>query len=54
MSSSVLVGLGLASIVFFSVILITAALMMRGQWGDLARRPPPDPPARRDRPHTGA
>jgi hypothetical protein len=46
MSPSVLVGLGLASIIFFSVILLTAALMMRNQWNDLGRRPPPDPSAR--------
>lgn len=39
-----LVGLGLASIIFFSVILITAALMMRGQWDNLAQRPPAEPP----------
>lgn len=44
--SGMLVGLALASIIFFSVILITAALMMRGQWDELARRPPPQPPER--------
>lgn len=48
MSSSILIGLGLASIVFFSVILITGALMMRNQWDDFARRRPPEPP---DAPH---
>ena len=41
-----LIGLGLGSIVLFAVILITAALMMRGQWNDLARRPPAEPPKR--------
>lgn len=42
--TGMLIGLGLASIIFFSVILITAALMMRGQWDNLARRPPAEPP----------
>jgi hypothetical protein len=42
-----LVGLALASIIFFSVILITAALMMRGQWDHFAQRPPEEP---RERP----
>ena len=39
------VVLALASILFLSVLLITAALMMRGQWDKLnerARRRPPD------------
>ncbi|HEY7848722.1 MAG TPA: hypothetical protein VIC27_01595 [Ktedonobacterales bacterium] len=31
--------LGLASILFFSTILIVAALMMRGQWDHLGQRP---------------
>lgn len=46
MMSGMLVGLALGSIIVFSVILITAALMMRGQWNDLARRPPAEPPER--------
>ncbi len=38
------VVLGLASIVFLSVVLIVAALMMRGQWDRLERprHPPSD------------
>ena len=44
MTASVWVGLGLASIVVFSVILLTAALMMRRHWDDLGRRPQ-EPPA---------
>ncbi len=46
--SGVMVGLALASIIFFSVILITAALMMRKQWDNLAQRPPSE---RRERSH---
>jgi hypothetical protein len=42
--SGMLVGLALASIIFFSVILITAALMMRGHWDGLGHRPPSPPP----------
>ena len=41
--TGMLIGLALASIIFFSVILITAALMMRGQWDRLAQRPPEEP-----------
>ena len=37
------VVLGLASIVFLSVVLIVAARMMRGQWDRLER--PPHPPS---------
>lgn len=36
-----LVALLLASIVFFSIILITAALMLRGRWDDLGGPKPP-------------
>ncbi len=50
--SGLLVGLALASIIFFSVILITAALMMRGQWDDLARRSPVERPERPRPPRT--
>lgn len=35
------VVLGIASIIFFSTILIVAAVMMRGQWDKLG---PPQPP----------
>lgn len=37
-----LVGLALASIIFLSAILFTAALMMRGQWDKLGQRQPPE------------
>ena len=39
-----LVGLALGSIVALSVILLTAALMMRGQWDRLAGPPPATAP----------
>ncbi|HEX9035633.1 MAG TPA: hypothetical protein VF808_01430 [Ktedonobacterales bacterium] len=52
MGSGLLVGLALGSIIFFSVILVTAALMMRGQWDKLGGGAPPEPrdPARRPPP----
>lgn len=39
---SMLIPLALASIVFFSVILITAALLMRGRWDEMGgpKQPP--------------
>jgi hypothetical protein len=55
--SGFLIVLALASILFFSVILITAALMMRGHWDSLG--PPPNqstPQSTRSpnkRPHAG-
>ena len=50
--SGMLVGLALGSIIFFSAILITAALMMRGQWDKLSQRPPTEPPERARTPRT--
>jgi hypothetical protein len=37
-SQMVIVVLGLASLIFFSTILIVAALALRGQWDDVAKR----------------
>ena len=45
MGMGMIVALGIASILFFSVLLITAALMMRGQLDSLggrARQPTED------------
>jgi hypothetical protein len=52
-----LIVLALASILFFSVILITAALMMRGHWNSLGQ-PPNQSPGQsahspNNRPHAG-
>lgn len=37
----ILVVLALASIIFFSVILITAALMLRSRWGEIGQTKQP-------------
>lgn len=33
-----IIVIGFASLIFFSTILIVAALMLRGQWDDLGKR----------------
>ena len=41
---SVLVALGLGSVVFLSVVLIVAALMLRGSWEKMGSNDPSHPP----------
>jgi hypothetical protein len=41
---AMLVALGLGSIIFFSVVLIVVAVMLRGSWDKMGSNDPSDPP----------
>jgi hypothetical protein len=41
---AMLVALGLGSIIFFSVVLIVAAVMLRGSWDKMGSNDPSHPP----------